>query len=118
EVDFKRVTAAVRGHLLRLYPETKDLKGIVPVNWAPDGCLFVSLTSAGALIDVVGGDASEATLRDKIPWSAGKNAYACFPEFIDQPSTDLKSMRPPPSKWETCKPFTGEHASQQPDLPN
>ncbi|MBI1915246.1 MAG: serine/threonine protein kinase [Planctomycetes bacterium] len=115
EVDFKRVTAAVGGHLLRLYPDNKDLKGIVPVNWAPDGCLFVSLTSAGALINISGGEASEDTLKLKIPWNAGRNVYS-FPEFIDQQPASIKSMRPAPFKWETWKTFTGEVDSRALDM--
>ncbi|HKB40064.1 MAG TPA: hypothetical protein VKD72_26750, partial [Gemmataceae bacterium] len=120
EVDFRNVTAVVGGNLLLLRPATQrdqpseDLKGIVPVNWTPDGCLFASLggaTSARALISIERGNASDATLLQKIPWKAGKNAYS-FPEFIDQPPapTDLKSMRPSPYDRKGWNTFTGEDA--------
>jgi len=110
EVEFKRVTAAVGEHLLRLYPDNDDLKGIVPVNWTSDGCLFVSLTSspsARALISINGGKASEDTLRSKIPWNAGRNAYS-FTEFIDMQPSGFVAMKLAPIQWEAWKTFTGE----------
>jgi hypothetical protein len=118
EVDFRNVTAVVGGNLLLLRPATprdqpsEDLKGIVPVSWTPDGCLFASLggaSSARALVSIERGKASDATLLQKIPWKAGKNAYS-FPEFIDQPLSpdDLKSMKSTPYNREGWKTFTSE----------
>jgi len=112
------VTAAVGGSLLRLVPANEDLKGIVPVQWTPEKCLFVSLggsPSAPALISISGGQATEETLKQKIVWKAGKNAYG-FQEFIDQPSTNIKSMRPAPFKWDTWKSFTGEMDARSLDM--
>jgi len=89
---------------------SEDLKGIVPVNWTPDGCLFASLrraASARALVSIEGGKASDATLLQKIQWKAGKNAYS-FPEFIDQPPANLMSMRPTPYNRDAWKTFTSE----------
>src|SRR5262249_8468973 len=116
EVEFRRVTTAVGGHLLLLSTASpEDLAGIVPVSWAPDGCLFASLggsTSAGALIHIEGGKAGEATLGQKIPWKAGRNAYS-FPVFSDQQPGETKMMPPAePYKWKAWKDFTGETESR------
>jgi serine/threonine protein kinase len=118
DIEFTRVTAALGGNLLRLVPDSEDLKGIVPVQWAPERCLFVSLGGSGsspALINVFGGQASEETLRRKIVWKGGKNAYS-FQAFIDQPSTNIKVMQLTPFKWDTWKTFTGETESRTLDM--
>jgi hypothetical protein len=118
DIRFTRVTAAVGGSLLRLVPAKENLKGIVPVHWTPKQCLFVSQgggDSAPALIDILGGQASEEALKQKLVWSPGTNAYG-FPEFLDQPSSDIKLMRPTPFKWDTWKTFTGEMNSRTLDM--
>ena len=104
-LDFRRVTVVVGGHLLRLRPANKDLKGIVPLTCSPADCLFASLGSK-ALVHVDGGDADETALQDKLAWKGSKNAYN-VPFLVDQLPTGVGMMRKTfdREKWKT---FTGE----------
>ena len=104
-LDFRRVTVVVGGHLLRLRPANKDLKGIVPLTCNPADCLFASLGSK-ALVHVDGGEADETALKDKLIWKGSKNAYN-VPFLVDQLPTGVGMMRTTfdREKWKT---FTGE----------
>ena len=103
-LEFRHVTARVGGHLLRLRPANKDLKGIVPLSCEPADCLFATL-GGKALVYVAGGDADETALRDKLTWKGSKNAYNA-PWLVDQ--QPLLGMMRKPFDREKWKMFTGE----------
>jgi hypothetical protein len=109
DIDLRKVTAVVGGHILLLRSSSKDLKGILPLNCKPQQCLFVSRGRERALVHVVGGEADNKTaLQTKVGWSAPMgNAYS-FPLMLDQQLVGPGMMRPTPWKLEEWKNLTGE----------
>jgi hypothetical protein len=103
------VTTYLAGSLLRIHAG-RDLKGLVPVECKPAGCLFLPSPGGSSLVHLDGTDADEMTLRDKLQWESGGNAYGTFNTMLDQqpPGEEVPLLM----SLERWKSFTGEVASK------
>jgi hypothetical protein len=82
--SLKQVTTCLQGHLLRVRAG-KDLKGLLPIRFRPDECLFLPAAPASdrVLVHLEGPESEESALRGKLAWEGGRNAYGNFNALLD-----------------------------------
>jgi hypothetical protein len=80
----KQVTTCLQGHLLRV-KAGKDLKGLLPIRFRPDECLFLPAAPASdrVLVHLEGPESEESALRGKVAWEGGRNSYGNFNALLD-----------------------------------
>jgi serine/threonine protein kinase len=111
-LNLNRVTTYLTSHLVRLQGG-KELKGLVPVQLNPDGCLFVAAADR-ALLHLDGPETVEEELfKKKFLWTAGKgvNVFGNFNDMLDQQPGGGEMPRPSVG-WEKWRTLTNDSAAR------
>jgi serine/threonine protein kinase len=104
-VRLSHVTAYLGGNLVRLHAH--DTRALVPAKFKPvSDCLFVS-AGGKALVHLDGAEANDDRLKALLDWDGRHNAYAKFPQLLDQ-QPDGGAMPAMPYNGDKWKEFAHE----------
>jgi serine/threonine protein kinase len=102
-VHLSKVTTYLSGNLLRV-KAGKDLKSLALIQFAPENCLFLPVPGERVLIHLEGPASEARSLKSKVAWVAGQNAYGSFTTLLEwQALGGMMDNMPTPSKLEDWK---------------